>query len=457
MVGRAMGDYDYNERREAGRKRSSQDAAQVRPRTSSYQSRAYSASSISVPRRSIYDEPASKKSIGWLPAALAVAAVVIVAAIVIAAMPQVGLLGGSQSSESDNSSVVDDRPRVSFVAVGDNLPNDRIGYYADAQAGDLYDDEYDYTPIFAQIKPYIQAADIAYINQETHCGGSYIGPRGYPSFNTTDEMADAVVDTGFDFVASATNHSYDWGYYGALEHSVEVWEDQPVAFTGTAVTEEQYERIAVIECDGITFALLNYTYGVNSFDEEDLPDYAVNFMDEDKITADVERAKEVADVVLVAMHWGTENLLEADDQQLHYAQLLADLDVDVVLGSHPHCIGPLEWVENSDGSGHRTLVAYSLGNFVADHDYPGPANSLEGMLSCDFVRDGDQIIIENIVWTPLVFHTDDERSMFAVYALKDYPEDLARENNAYLNVDDPIQWMKDTTVEVIGDEFTIDM
>ena len=63
-------------------------------------------------------------------------------------------------------------------------------------------------------------------------------------------------------------------------------------------------------------------------------------------------------MVLVAMHWGTENLLEADDEQQRLAQLLADAGVDVVLGSHPHVIGPLAWVEGAGGN--KTLVAYSL-------------------------------------------------------------------------------------------------
>ena len=207
--------------------------------------------------------------------------------------------------------------KVSFVAVGDNLPDDYIGWAADRAAGEEDDGTYDYRFLYEPIVGYTRNADLAYVNEETHLGGNDFGPKGYPSFNTTDEMADAIVDAGFDFVASATNHSYDWGNYGAVNHSLSVWETKPVAFTGTAVTEEQYNRIATVERNGITFALLNYTYGVNGFSREDLPPYAVNFIDEERIAADVARAKEQADVVLVAMHWGTELLTEADDEQQH--------------------------------------------------------------------------------------------------------------------------------------------
>lgn len=344
---------------------------------------------------------------------------------------------------------------VSFVAVGDNLPDNYIGYYADSLAGEPGDGRYDYGPMLAPVAPYIQKADLAYIDQETHVGGSELGVQGYPSFNTTDEMADAVVNAGFDLVASATNHSYDWGYFGALEHSLSVWETKPVAFTGTATSEEQHRRIATAEREGITFALLNYTYGVNGYAQDELPPYAVNFIDDARIAVDVGRAHEVADVVLVSMHWGTELLEEADEEQRRLAQLLADLDVDVVIGSHPHVIGPMEWVANSNGEGHETLVAYSLGNFLADHEAPLASNLLEGMLTCDFVQqeEGGDIRVANVRWEPLVCHSNNNRTGFAVYAVKDYTRELAAECRCLSEMDDPLGWLNQHTREVVGEKW----
>lgn len=356
---------------------------------------------------------------------------------------------GSLASNSDNNA--SEEQRVSFLAVGDNLPDDDIGAYADACAGETGDGVYDYSSLYAPIAPYVQSADLAYIKQETHLGGDDIGPRGWPSFNTTDAMANAVVDTGFDLVASASNHSYDWGYFGAVDHSRQVWAQQPVVFTGTAANEEQAQSIATIERDGIVFSLLDYTYGVNGYSQSVLASYSVNYIDEERIRADVARAHEISDVVLVAMHWGTENQTEPDGDQLYYAQLLADLEVDVVLGSHPHVIGPLAWVEGS--TGHKTLVAYSLGNFLSNHEYPLPENELGGMLSCDFVKTVSGIAIENIVWTPLVNHTSAD--MRAVFAVKDYTPELAAEHQFLGGLADPIAWFKLTSKQIVGD-FTID-
>ena len=401
-----------------------------------------------------YEEPAAPAR-PLVPALIAMAVVFVLAVggLISSCAPS-STDGAGANAEADAQNAAVSPATVHFVAVGDNLPEEQIGAYADAQAGTTGDGEYDYTSIYENIKPIIESADLAYVKEETHCGGDDIGPKGYPSFNTTDSMADALVDTGFDLVGSASNHSYDWGYFGANDHSCELWKTRDVVFTGTADCAEDAAKIATIERNGITFALLDYTYGVNGYEESDLPSYAVNFIDKDRIASDVKKAREQADVVLVAMHWGTENLMEADETQLEYAQYLADLGVDVVLGSHPHVIGPLAWVEGS--SGKKTLVAYSLGNFLSRHESPTPKNELEGMLSCDFVRgDGGTVAVQNVVWTPLVNHTDGET--FRIYTLKDYTNELAAQDSAFDGLEDPVAWLKETNAEVVGSDFTIDV
>lgn len=339
---------------------------------------------------------------------------------------------------------------VSFVAVGDNLPEISIGTYGDANAGELGDGLYDYRPIYEPLKPYIEAADLAYISFETHAGGDAIGPRGWPSFNTTSAMVDAVADTGFDLIASASNHCYDWGF-DALAHSASLWAQKEVLFTGTAVDEESAATIRTIERNGIVFSMLNYTYGVNGYAESDIPAYAVNYMHEDRIATDIAAAREISDVVIVAMHWGTENYTGADDTQLYYAQLIADSGADVVLGSHPHVIGPVRWIEGS--SGNKTLVAFSLGNFLSCHEYPEQLNELGGMLSCDFVKNQEGVSIENVSWTPLVNHTDG--TITQIYRLKDYTNELAAVHRMYKNYEDPLNWLYATTVEVVGPDINI--
>ncbi len=337
---------------------------------------------------------------------------------------------------------------VSFVAVGDNLADETLCAYADASAGEVGDGAYDFTPIYAAIKPLVQEADLAYVSQETHLGGDEIGVRGWPSYNTPDSMADALVDTGFDLVALASNHCYDFGNFGALEHSRGVWNKQPVAVAGVATSQEEADNIPIVEREGITFAFLDYTYGLNGFEPEELAPYAVNFISEERLRADVPRARELADIVVVAMHWGTEYLTEADENQQHYAQLLADLGADIVLGSHPHVIGPVEWVEGE--SGHKTLVAYALGDLKSNHSEPVLETEMTGMLACDFVRqaEGNAVSVENARWIPLVNHIED--GAHAVYPLHDYTDELASRHTFLSTLENPIGQLREASERIVN-------
>ena len=333
---------------------------------------------------------------------------------------------------------------VSLIAVGDNLPDDDICYYAEEVASERGTGDYDYTAIYEHIKPTIEAADLAIVTEETHLGGSEIGPEDYPSFNVTDEMADAIVDAGFDVVALAGNHSYDWGYYGGAEHNVAVWAEQPVIAVGAYNDEASSQVIATKEINGITFSFLDYTYGINGYDQGDLPDYTVIYLDEDRVRADVPAAREISDVVIVIVHWGTENTTELNEDQEYYAELFADLGVDLVIGSHPHVIQDMEWVTGE--AGNETLVVYSLGNFLSNHQDPKPMNELEGMLSCSFVKDpeADTVAIEDVSFIPLVNHTDKDGS-FSIYRLKDYTNELAARHTVLSELDDAVAWLKEET------------
>ena len=233
--------------------------------------------------------------------------------------------GGSDSSPAQTAQ---EETKVSFVAVGDNLPESVLGSYADAQKGEVGDGLYDYSSIYEPIKAYVQAADFAYVKEEVHLDDE-LGVHGYPSFNAPESLANDLIGVGFDVIGSASNHIYDWGYFGACARNREVWNSKDVVFAGTNLNEEEANTIATFEVKGITFAFLDYTYGVNGYSEDDLEWYEVNFISKDRLERDVTRAKELADVTLVAMHWGTENQTASDEYQLEYAQYLADLGVDV--------------------------------------------------------------------------------------------------------------------------------
>lgn len=341
---------------------------------------------------------------------------------------------------------VEEDNTVSFLAVGDNIGHDRVNAYGDINEGEYGDGSYSFLPSYSNVASYIEEADLSFVNQETIIGGDDIGIYGYPAFNTPEQMAQDLVSLGFDIINGASNHTCDMGL-AAINFTCELWRQfEEVIYVGVYDSQEDADTIKTIERNGITFSVLSYTYGTNGYTIPN--DYNVYLFDEDKITADVAKAKEVSDVVIVSCHWGTESVYDITDTQEQYAQLLADLEVDLVLGHHAHIIQSVEWVEGVNGN--ETLVAYGLGNFLSTMETLD--TQLEGMLSLDFVKTDDDVVIENVEWISLVNHFEDgfETAAPTVYLLSEYSEELRQEHYVLSDYPDALEYFEEKTAEIMS-------
>lgn len=253
---------------------------------------------------------------------------------------------------------------ISFGAVGDNLIHGAI-YLAAATGGGTYD----FRPFYINVKDEISSLDVAYINQETLFTGASFGLSGYPTFNGPPEIMDAVVDTGFDWINTASNHSFDRGADGVVANLNILDKFPDVVQTGMARSEEEFARVKYIERDGVRIGLESFTYGLNGFQLPVDRPYMVNLIDDELISQRITKLNNETDVQLVSMHWGVEYATEPSAEQERLAQFLADLGVEVIVAEHPHVIQPVRWVTSSDGQ-HKTLVIYSLGNFLSAQDEP---------------------------------------------------------------------------------------
>lgn len=348
-----------------------------------------------------------------------------------------------------------DPDRVTLCAIGDQLVTEYALPFADAYAGKTGDGEYDFTPWYREVAPFIQEHDLRFVNQETVMvdeskGYSY---SGYPTFNSPESAAEAIADTGFNLVNFATNHTYDLGTFG-IEESHEVWNRYPqLVVGGSYLTQEDRETVHMIERNGLTFAFLAYTYGDNAFsDPSQMPNsyYSCAF-DKDAIEADVKRAQQVADAVIVAMHWGTEYVNEPNDQQVDYAKFLADLDVDLVLGTHCHTIQPVEYVTGD--SGNSIPVVYGLSDFISCWTITDTI--ISGIFTCDFVpQDDGSVTVENLEWHPTI-EWDDGSGEPYVRMLANMDKKETNANTRTPDVADDYTYLRDLTNEVIGDDATI--
>lgn len=311
-------------------------------------------------------------------------------------------------------------PEITLVMVGDILLHTPVAESAKTEDG------YDFSAVFVNVQDEIQKADLALVNQEVIIGGAELGISGYPSFNAPFELGDALSEAGFDVILHATNHTLDKGKRGLL-NCMDFWrENYPEkAVLGIHDSVEDQNEIYVYEQEGIRIAILNYTYGTNGIALPENMPYAVDLLEKERVISDLDTAQGLADFVIVCPHWGTEYMLEETQTQRDWARLFADNGADLVLGTHPHVIEPVEWVDD-------TLVYYSLGNFVnwTSGTGEGVANRMVGGMARVTVgldENGNAVITDYSV-EPLVCHLEQGFGGVTVFPLEQYTEQLAERN-----------------------------
>jgi len=340
--------------------------------------------------------------------------------------------GSTQEAETERPQQTEEvqpqSPSLRLIMVGDILLHTPVESSAKREDG-----SYDFDAIFANTADRISGADLALVNQEVIIGGEGLGVSGYPAFNAPYAIGDALVDAGFDVICQGTNHAMDKGKRGIV-NCLNFWEESypDITVLGIHDSEESYDSIYYYEQEGIRIAILNYTYGTNGIPlPEDMP-YAVSILEQGKVEADLKEAVENADFVIVCPHWGTEYLLSTDSQQKRWTKIFLENGADLVLGTHPHVIEPIEWVKD-EISGREMLVYYSLGNFVnwTSGTGEGVANRMVGgMAEVTIEKDADSGDVFIAEWgvEPMICHLQEGRDGVTVYPLSDYTEELASEN-----------------------------
>lgn len=346
---------------------------------------------------------------------------------------------------------------VDLIMVGDILAHE--GVY---NSGFFPDGRINFDHIFANVKDDIQAADIAIVNQEVVLGGIDLGLSGYPCFNSPTQLGDSLVTAGFNVILHATNHSLDKGITG-IDNTLNFWKenypDLPIlGIHDETFTDYETQDIYVYEKDGLRIAILNYTYGTNGIPIPQSRPLIVNMLDEEKVALDIARAKEISDFVIVCPHWGTEYIYTPDSYQQKWTQFFYEHEVDLVIGTHPHVIEPVEWIEE-EGNDHRMLVYYSLGNFVSNQDrQPRMLGAMAKVtITMDKVDDEYIVSISDYGVEPLVTHKLFGPGSITTYKLSDYNDTLAAQNR--INSDEPgfnMAFLQDLSKQVFGDLVNFD-
>ncbi len=286
---------------------------------------------------------------------------------------------------------------ITVAAVGDLLINRGV---LDS-AYNASDGAFDFSPIFTATVPYLRSADYSVANLETRLAGSAFGYSGYPRFNTPDSLAPAVRRAGIKLLATANNHSLDMGWPGIV-HTLQTLSGAGLAHIGTYGSRAAAARPFIVDVKGIKLAWLNYTAVTNGLPLPPGKRFALNVWNPRAAATAIRRARrDGADLVIVVMHWGTEYQRTPSAVQRRIARDLAADGADVVIGSHPHVVQKVSAVTatEANGSRHRCLVAYSLGNFIADQQ--GRYTDCGIILYLDIVKDKAGTRVAKVRYLPV--------------------------------------------------------
>jgi len=267
-----------------------------------------------------------------------------------------------------------DNKTITLLGVGDNIPG--MG---------------DYDGLYDHVAPILKDADITFgqletvlIDEKIEDLYPYVASQARMPCSSDPGVAPAMKEAGFDIVSFASNHSLDYGRTHFL-NTIQYLRDTGMEVIGAGENEEDARRFSIIERDGTKIAFLGYCTilpqdywaqearpGLNparghtyyeqvEHDQPGTPCRVHSWahkQDKARMIEDIKKAKELADIVVVSMHWGIHfTQAEVAEYQFEYAHDAIDAGADLILGHHAHILKPIEVYKGK-------VIFYSLGNFA---------------------------------------------------------------------------------------------
>ena len=281
----------------------------------------------------------------------------------------------THSDAKSSSKAADNKGSISMLLTGDWIAHDSVNTAAKQPSG-----VYDYSSLVSAYQPLFNQTDIKFCNDPILNGGAALGITGYPKFNSPTDFVSNMGSFGCNLVNIASNHSFDFTQAN-IDASVDAWAKVPnmLAVAGENKNLEQHDKINYFTQKGVKFAFLAYTAYSNS---PPTNGYGVNEYSEVVAGSQIQQAKAGgAQIIIVSMRWGVEYSATVSPAQEKAAQFLADQGANLVIGHGPHVLQPVQ--ELSGTGGNKTLVWYSVGNFLNSQVPPETLFNGVGLLDID--------------------------------------------------------------------------
>ncbi len=359
------------------------------------------------------------------------------------------LVFGCVNALKDNSSVSDNNSDIkttttatttksgytqaNLLCAGDNLIHKAIYTQARERADG---NGYDFSYAYKNVKDIISSADIAFLNQETVMVGTKEA-SSYPLFNSPPQLLDEMIEIGFDVFNQSTNHVMDKHLSGALENYELFNSKEGILLTGLYKTWDDMFKPQTVTKNDITFSFMGFTEFLNGLRVPEDSDLGLVYLTDTRHTQQelydtmqkmISVGKENSDIVCVSMHWQTEDITSPDESQKEIAQKLVNMGADIIIGTGPHVLQPIEFFTREDGS--KALVIWSLGNFISTQ--ANDPNLLGGLADITVKKDyaTGEVTISDVGFIPTVTHYGSGRSNVRIIPFADYNETLAASHGA---------------------------
>ncbi|MDY7226463.1 CapA family protein [Hyalangium rubrum] len=275
--------------------------------------------------------------------------------------------------------------RVELVFGGDVIPHGELKKAAQAHAlsappevkgeppRSLNNEGWDH--VFEPIAGELRAVDVAVVNLETPVTDNKKAVTRQFLFNAPSAMVRALAAAGVKLVSTANNHARDQNLPGMVE-TLRHLDAAGIQHVGTGVSLSPAWEPVVMDVKGMRLGFLSFTRWMNGFtNPEDLEGPHVAYVpykveDQERevsveqLVEQVRLAAGQCDVLFVMVHWGAEYAEQPHPEDQQLARALIDAGAGAVIGHHPHVLQPLEQYTTPEG--RKALIAYSLGNLVAN-------------------------------------------------------------------------------------------
>ncbi|QQK80912.1 CapA family protein [Salicibibacter cibi] len=212
--------------------------------------------------------------------------------------------------------------------------------------------------VFRHAKPYFDESDYVTGNFENPIlleDDEYEPEDKEIHLDAGEEAVNILSEAGFTNVNLANNHIRDYGSKG-VQDTLTAFEGSDVDTVGAYFGQEE-EAVSIEEYDGLTVATVGFNDVWSPSGREGIAD-----SDPSQSLGVIQQANEEADLVVAHIHSGVEYTSSITDRQEDLMKAYVDAGADIVVGSHPHVLQPVD-VYN-DG-----IIFYSLGNFVFDQGW----------------------------------------------------------------------------------------